>query len=158
MLEVKKSYLPGAGKGLFTTKPIKKGDAILEYEGEIITWAECERRNAAKPGDQIGGYFFHVNKRKCIDAEPTLWAKARYANDAGGVVRLEGVRNNCCYEIRKGTPYIVASRNLKAGEEIFVSYGRGYWRTMGPYLMKKLKLKEIKYYPQPKALVKARMS
>ena len=69
-----------------------------------------------------------------------------------------GVRNNCCYEIRKGTPYIVASRNLKAGEEIFVSYGRGYWRTMGPYLMKKLKLKEIKYYPQPKALVKARMS
>ena len=35
--EVKKSTIPGSGKGLFAKRDFKKGERILEYLGEIIT-------------------------------------------------------------------------------------------------------------------------
>ena len=37
---------------------------------------------------------------------------------------------NTQYEVIKGKPYIVATRNIKAGSEIFVSYGKDYWKAM----------------------------
>src|SRR5680860_656150 len=35
-LRVMKSELPGAGKGLFTTKPIPRGAVIARYTGDIV--------------------------------------------------------------------------------------------------------------------------
>ena len=63
-LIVKKSKIKGAGKGLFTTKDIKKGERIVEYLGEIVTEAELDRR-AEK---DIYGYAFYISKKKCVDA------------------------------------------------------------------------------------------
>lgn len=128
MLKVKKSQLPNAGKGLFTTHAIKKGEVVCEYEGEHLTWKECEERNQALPGK--GAYYFYINSKNCVDAQYTLWAIGRYANDAAGLSRVKGLRNNCKYDIKKGIPYIVATRNIKAGEEIFVAYGKDYWDAM----------------------------
>ncbi|PZR24775.1 MAG: SET domain-containing protein-lysine N-methyltransferase, partial [Azospira oryzae] len=42
-LYVKKSTLPGAGKGLFTKVFIPKGTRIIEYKGEVLTWKEVEK-------------------------------------------------------------------------------------------------------------------
>jgi SET domain-containing protein len=128
MLKVKKSQIPGAGKGLFTTHAIPKGEVVCEYEGERITWKECLKRNE----DQIGkgAYYFYINARNCVDAQYTLWAHGRYANDAAGLTRVIGLKNNAEYEVRKNVPYIVATRNIKPGEEIFVSYGKDYWDAM----------------------------
>ena len=53
---VKKSSLPGAGKGLYTKRDIKKGERIVEYLGEIVTEAELDRR-AEK---DIYGYAFYL--------------------------------------------------------------------------------------------------
>ena len=74
--------------------------------------------------------FRSISEKKCIDAQNHLDSLARYANDAAGFVRIEGVRNNARYEIIKGKPYIVASRNLKPGDEIYVSYGKEYWDAL----------------------------
>lgn len=128
MLVVKKSKIPGAGKGLFTTHAIKRGEIVVEYTGELITWAECLRRNDKMKG--VGAYYFYISDRKCIDAQNTPDSLARYANDAAGFVRLEGVKNNCRYEVIKGKAFIVASRNLKPGDEIYVAYGKEYWDAM----------------------------
>jgi SET domain-containing protein len=128
MLYVKKSKLPKAGKGLFTKEEIKKGAVVCEYEGEKITWKECLRRNENQTGK--GAYYFHVTDKNCIDAQYTLWAMGRYANDATGFSRVAGLRNNARYEVIKNKPYILAIRNIKAGEEIFVSYGKEYWDAM----------------------------
>jgi SET domain-containing protein len=128
MFDIKKSQIPSAGHGLWAKKEFKRGDVIVKYDGEKITWKECERRNEAQEG--YGGYYMFINKRKCIDAQHTTWAHGRYANDAAGLCRIEGLRNNAKYEISKGEVFIVATRNIKAGEEIFVSYGRSYWNTM----------------------------
>ncbi|MBL0329225.1 MAG: SET domain-containing protein-lysine N-methyltransferase [Bacteroidetes bacterium] len=56
---IKKSTIPGAGKGLFTKKDIKKGERIVEYLGEIVTEAELDRRAE----NDIYGYAFYISKR-----------------------------------------------------------------------------------------------
>ena len=122
-LTVKKSTLPNAGKGLFTDKPIKKGEKIIEYKGEIIDWKEYEKRVL----ENKDGYLFFINKKRCIDAWSTPQHKARYANDAAGLSRVKGIKNNSDYEIFGDKCYIVSSRDIKAGEEIFVNYTKEYW-------------------------------
>ena len=59
-LYIDESTLAGAGKGLFTDTLIKRGERIVEYTGDIITWKECERRNNAMK-DGIGAYYFYVS-------------------------------------------------------------------------------------------------
>ncbi len=122
-LKVKTSQLPNAGKGLFTDKPIKKDAKIIEYKGEIIDWKEYEKRVA----EDKDGYLFFINKKRCIDAFSTPEHKARYANDAAGLSRVRGLSNNADYEIFGDKCFIVARRDIKAGEEIFVNYTKEYW-------------------------------
>lgn len=122
-LIVKTSTLPNAGKGLFTTKAIKKKSQIIEYKGEIIDWKEYEKRVK----EDKDGYLFYINKNRCIDAYNTPQYKARFANDAMGLARIKGVKNNAVYEIIGDQCFIIATRDIEPGEEIFVSYSKEYW-------------------------------
>ena len=122
-LLVKTSQLPNSGKGLFTTTNIKKGTRVIEYLGEIIDWKEYERR-VERDED---GYLFFINKKNCIDAWNTPQHKARFANDAAGLGRVKGLKNNCVYETGENRCYILSTRDILAGEEIFVSYTKEYW-------------------------------
>ncbi|MBA2613159.1 MAG: SET domain-containing protein [Bacteroidetes bacterium] len=122
-LKIKNSKLPNAGKGLFTDKPIKKNSKIIEYKGEIINWKEYEKRVL----EHKDGYLLYINKQRCIDAYDTPKYKARYANDAEGLSRIKGLKNNAYYEISGKQAYIVAERDINAGEEVFVGYSKEYW-------------------------------
>ena len=122
-LIVKTSQLPNAGKGLFTTSAIKKDSKIIEYKGEIIDWKEYTKRVK----EDKDGYLFFINKNRCIDAFSTKQYKARYANDAAGIGRVKGLSNNANYEVFGDKCFIVASKDIKAGEEIFVNYTKEYW-------------------------------
>ena len=133
MLVIKKSTLPGAGKGLFTLSDIKKGKLVCEYEGEKITWADATARNDKNKG----GYVYYINEKICIDAYEYKNTFGRYANDAAGLTRLKGVRNNSTYDVIKNKVFIRATRNIPAGSEIFVSYGRSYWNIMKQELEEK---------------------
>ena len=126
MLYLRPSNIPKSGLGLFTDQEIKKGEDVVEYNGIIRTWKECEKLHE----EGKGGYFFFINNRYCIDAYPTTTEMGRYANDARGHSRVEGIRNNSEYVIRNKKVYIVATRNLKPGMEIFVSYGVDYWKYL----------------------------
>lgn len=134
-LIVKKSKLPGCGKGLFTTKAISKDNKIIEYRGEIIGYNEYRRR-ARNEQDQ---YLFFVRRDVSIDAMHTLQYKARYANDAAGITRVKGIRNNSEYIIFGDKCFIVASRDIKAGEEIYVDYTTHYWKYMKKRIRNKKK-------------------
>ncbi|MEY4930786.1 MAG: hypothetical protein RI909_1510, partial [Bacteroidota bacterium] len=131
-LVVKKSRLPDAGKGLFTKVDIPKGSRMAEYKGRIQPWREV------KDEDGINGYLMYINRNVVINGLRALKTLARYANDAGGLVRIEGIRNNAEFVSEGRRCFIEATRNIKAGEEIFASYGREYWT-----LIKKLKRKSI---------------
>jgi SET domain-containing protein len=136
MLIVKKSRIPNAGKGLFTTSPIRKGDLIVEYKGEKMSWAKCLSRY----GDDINDarYLYFVSSKNCIDAQNTPKELARYANDAGGFNEKKGLSNNSEYTNIKGVPHIIATKNIAAGSEILVDYSGDYWKLM------KMEMKEKK--------------
>ncbi len=55
---------------------------------------------------------------------------ARYCNDPNGFMKVSGFKNNARFEIIKGKVYIIASRNLQPGVEIFVPYGKEYWQVI----------------------------
>lgn len=133
-LVIKKSKLPGAGKGLFTTKAIRKDSKVIEYRGEIIGYKEYRRR-ARKEQDH---YLFYLRRELCIDSLYTPQYKARYANDAAGITRLKGIRNNSDFIIYDDKCFIVSSRDIKAGEEIFVNYTKPYWDCMRKRMKRKI--------------------
>ncbi len=124
-LFVKKSTLPGAGKGLFTKVLIPKGTRIIEYKGEVVTWKEVE-----KMADDRNGYVFYFNSKYCLDAWKTDKSIAQYANDAKGITRLPEVKNNCEYVTEKKRCYIESVKAIPAGSEIFVGYGAEYWQVI----------------------------
>ncbi|MCB0493415.1 MAG: SET domain-containing protein [Cyclobacteriaceae bacterium] len=126
-LYVKKSTLPGAGKGLFTKKKIKKGTRIVEYKGEILTWKEVQ-----KLADDRNGYVFYINSKQCIDAWNYKKALGRYANDAKGIGRVKGIKTNSEYVVGNGKKkcYIEAIKDIPANSEIFVEYGKEYWKVV----------------------------
>jgi SET domain-containing protein len=123
-LVVKKSTLPGAGKGLFTTIFIPKGKRIVEYKGTRTVWKDI------KDEDGKNGYIFYITRNNVIDALPHKEALGRYANDARGLARVEGIRNNAEYVIDNGRCYIDAMKDIQAGSEILVSYSADYWRVI----------------------------
>jgi len=68
------------GWGLRTTQDIKKGDFVIEYVGELIDEAECNRRMEIKmdKGDTTF-YFLTIDKERIIDAGPAA-NHARFMN------------------------------------------------------------------------------
>src|SRR5688572_9115878 len=103
-LLVKRSRIPGAGKGLFTNRFIKKDSKIIQYRGEVIGWKDYN----ARVKRMEDGYLFYFNRNYCVDAFSTPQYKARYANDAAGLTRVKGLRNNSHYEVHDDKCYIVA--------------------------------------------------
>ena len=122
-LFVDDSTIPGAGKGLFTKTDIEKGARIVEYKGRRTTWKEVKN-------DSTNYYIYTINRNNVIDAQKTLSALARYANDARGFVKVKGLSNNCVY-VNDGTrAFIEAVKNIPAGAEIFVDYTQDYWKVL----------------------------
>ena len=62
-----------------------------------------------------------------IDAFRTPAALARYANDARGIVRVKGISNNSEYMEDGLKVYITSVKDIPAGAEILVDYGKEYW-------------------------------
>jgi SET domain-containing protein len=120
-VEVKESVLPGAGKGLFAKEFIPKGTRIVEYKGKVTTWKEVN------DNDGNNGYIYYVKRYHVIDASRHKSALARYANDARGLFRVKGVTNNAVYTEDGLKVYIEARKDIPAGAEILVEYGKDYW-------------------------------
>ncbi len=123
-LVVKKSTLPNAGKGLVTRKTIPKGIRIVEYKGTVTSWKEVDHNEGSN------GYIYYINRNMVINARPHPDYLARYANDAKGIAKLKGVTNNAAYSTDGLKAYIEATREIPAGAEIFVGYGKEYWDTI----------------------------
>jgi SET domain-containing protein len=120
-LVVRRSSIPNSGKGLFTKVNIPAGTRIIEYKGKISTWKE------ANHDDGRNGYIYYVNRNHVIDALPAKKELARYANDARGLSKRKGLKNNSDY-IQDGLRvYIESKKEIPAGSEILVSYGKEYW-------------------------------
>ena len=101
-----------AGLGLFATKPIKKGDFVIEYTGESITPEESDRRG--------GKYLFTVTDKLVLDGKGRDNI-ARYINHS--------CKPNCYAEVdeEEEKVNIYAKRNIQEGEELSYDYGKEYF-------------------------------
>jgi uncharacterized protein len=102
------------GKGVFALKPIPKGQTIIEYKGEVITWPEALRRHPHDPKDPNHTFYFHIDEAHVIDAKVQGNA-ARWIN--------HGCEPNCEADETDGRVFIKALRDLFPGEELFYDYG-----------------------------------
>jgi hypothetical protein len=121
-LFVKKSKLPNAGKGLFIKKDIPKGTRLVEYKGKLRMWKEVRHL------DGHNAYLMYISRNAVIDALPAIRTLGRFANDANGFEKVQGLKNNCEYVSEGNKCYIESLRSIKKGEEIFVGYGKDFWK------------------------------
>jgi hypothetical protein len=124
-LLVKESQIPNSGKGLFLRVDKRKGELVALFRGEVLTYEEAEQR-AFKNED---GYFINMSNGTILDSMH-VECFAKYANDAHGLGKSK-FRSNSEIQL-SGSPdiaYLIAIRDIKAGEEIFTSYGRKYWKN-----------------------------
>ena len=109
-VKVKRS---SAGLGLVAVVPMNKGTTIIEYIGERISVVEGNLRN--------NRYIFNVSSRIDIDGSPR-YNTARYINHS--------CKPNCEAINRRGRVFIVAKKNIKAGEELHYNYGKNYFEGL----------------------------
>jgi uncharacterized protein len=122
-LYIKESQIPGAGDGLFTAIPIYKGEVIAIFKGRILS--EKEAQDIAANGDDR--FFINMPDGTILDSM-NVECFAKYANDASGSVKSRYKNNSKITLDENGNVCIVATRNISAGEEIFCSYGKKYWK------------------------------
>ena len=123
-LFIQKSTLPGAGNGLFTKEPIKKGTRVIQYVGKKTTWEKVSN------GRIFNAYVFFISPDLVIDARTNMNSLGRFANDARGLQKIKGINNNCIYTLEENKVFIDAIKNIPAGGEILVPYGKEYWDTI----------------------------
>jgi hypothetical protein len=108
------------GKGAYATRPIRKGERIIEYVGERISWAESDRRYDDTSTKRHHTFLFAVNKKIVIDA-------AVDGNDARFI--NHSCEPNCEAIGEKSRIFIEALRAIEPGEEL--TYDYAYEREKG---------------------------
>jgi SET domain-containing protein len=125
-IQVRKSGVHG--KGVFSVAPLKKGEVLIEYKGEIISWKEALRRHPHDPKDPDHTFYFHIDDKNVIDAKFGGNA-ARWINHA--------CTPNCEADEIDGRIFIKALRAIKPGTELFYDYGLIIDEPYTPELQKK---------------------
>ena len=98
------------GRGMYTIEPIPRGSCIIEYTGRPLGLDEMARDN--------GKYYFWVSDFAMIDGN-VAGNRARFINHS--------CAPNCEVDGPDGSIFIVAKRNIKAGEELTFDYGDEYF-------------------------------
>ncbi len=114
---IKKSTIHG--NGVFAARDIKEGERIIEYLGEKITKEESNRRGLeqeekSKKTGEGAVYIFELDDEYDIDGNFD-YNDARFINHA--------CETNCEAENIDGHIWIVATCDIKKGEEILYNYG-----------------------------------
>lgn len=116
------------GKGVFALQPIARGEHVITYEGERITWDEAQRRHPHDPAQPDHTFYFHVDDGHVIDGKVNGNA-ARWINHS--------CDPNCIADDETGDVHVLALRDIAAGEELFYDYGLIIDERMTPAVKKR---------------------
>ena len=155
-IEIKKSLIKGAGKGVFSTNFIKKSSFITEYFGKFISQKQANNLEKNKDieylhytinlnsGELLLGDMTSKNTEKCgqllNDIKTLKNPKKLILNNAKEYIKSAELVN-CEFIEKNGKMYIVSLRDIQKGEELYVHYGYGYW--FRPEYKKSTRLKKL---------------
>jgi SET domain-containing protein len=123
--------------GLFATKDLKPGTFILQYLGRIHTSSPSERDSHS-----TSDYDLSLDREHGIGIDAKLWGnEARFINDYRGVAERPNAEFKEIWDERRkerGIGVFVLpegktrsakgrEKGIRKGEEILVSYGKGFW-------------------------------
>jgi SET domain-containing protein len=105
---VKKSRLHG--RGVFATRPIRKGARIVEYTGRRVLWSSIP-----DDLDETETYYFGLDNDKEVIDPSVGGNEARWINHS--------CDPNCeTIEDSRGRVFVKAIRNIRTGEELVYDY------------------------------------
>jgi SET domain-containing protein len=106
---------PIHGRGVYATADIAKGERVMEYRGEIISWKAADERPPSDPNDPHHTFLFSLSDgKRVIDA-------SQKGNDARWI--NHSCDPNCeTEETGSGRVFIEALRDIGAGEELNYDY------------------------------------
>lgn len=102
------------GKGVYAIRPLKAGDTVLEYKGEIITWEEALDRHPHDPSQPNHTFYFHLDDGHVIDGK-YKGNSAKWINHSCDP-NLEAEQDG-------NRVFLKALRDIEPGEELFFDYG-----------------------------------
>jgi len=142
------------GRGLFATRPIAKGETIMQLDYETLTKSQLESRYDYGGVEGTGPYAHSFKTARggqtmyadglCVRSAPS------YANDPKGPRRKLKTRANARHVwIETGNPatsnlWLEAIANIAKDTEIFVDYGHDYWRHHDMIHIRMRKIKAAK--------------
>lgn len=114
---VKTSLIEGAGLGVFAATDLLKGDWVTRYEGAVVK---------EKPENPY--VMALIGTDKFIDGLKIPRQGKGVGSFINREVRMKGMkRRNCRFcQIDKHRIYIQMVKNVKAGEELYTTYGHHY--------------------------------
>lgn len=101
------------GRGGFASRDIRRGERIVEYKGERISWKEADRRYEDDRMGRHHTFLFAVTSRTVIDGG-VQGNDARFINHS--------CAPNCEAVDDGGRIFIEAMRPIAAGDELFYDY------------------------------------
>ncbi|XP_051490129.1 N-lysine methyltransferase KMT5A isoform X3 [Apus apus] len=121
--ELEIDYIDGKGRGVIATKQFNRGEFVVEYHGDLIEITDAKKREAVYAQDPSTGcymyYFQYLSKTYCVDA-------TKETNRLGRLINHSKC-GNCQTKLHDidGVPHLIliASRDIKAGEELLYDYG-----------------------------------
>lgn len=122
-LRIKPSQIPNAGKGLYCCDPLssdshevlfKKGETIVKYVGELINHAELVER------------YSHYTPPYVVGVSANSYEDGARICGIGSLANTNPGHQNATLSVYNGKASLKATKNIKNGEEIYLSYGREY--------------------------------
>lgn len=121
-LYVETSQLPNAGNGLYTSIDIFKGEVISLFKGKRLS----DKEAAILAKQNKDAYFINMLDGSILDSQH-VHCYAKYANDSQGLGKTKFPYNAEISLDDEEQVCLISLKKIKAGEEIFCSYGKKYW-------------------------------
>lgn len=129
-LSVRDSQIPKAGNGLFADRAFAKGEVVTFVDGPVVSDTVVRDRDQGL-NTHVVTLMTHFLVVDALREPKLLCGGGSFANDAmrKGAYNVRFEIWDCADVERFGKVVVLrALRDIAAGEEVFVSYGPGYWR------------------------------
>ena len=146
-LEIKRSTLPLPKhtliNGLFAKRTFEANEIIGEYRGPIVP-SEKSDDPIFDPEDKmlelnekyvLLGRSIAAYANDCVDLKLEKYGSEEYKKwvEKEEFPKHQGCEQNAEFLFKANKVFLVSKRQIKAGEEIFLSYGFDYWKTYYEY-------------------------